>query len=167
MGQPQFPPLPKAATLADLDVCLQHLGKRPLKLIAEAVQPAVNESLWRDTLWTFAAAGDAITDKKLLPFPADSFQFSIANEHSKQDFHLHAGVLEIYASHSRMELLFENGAVEENLDVPSGVVIVPPGVPHQVKLHGITFVFQVAVNGGSVHDDRVSVPRRGPAEVRG
>jgi len=88
---------PKAASLADLAECLQLLGSRPLKLIADAVQPAFRESFWDDPQWKFSRDADTIADKKLLPFPEDSFQFSLANEQSKQDFHLHSSVLEIYA----------------------------------------------------------------------
>ncbi|HLN00186.1 MAG TPA: hypothetical protein VK335_12930 [Bryobacteraceae bacterium] len=147
---------PKAASLADLAECLQLLGSRPLKLIADAVQPAFRESFWDDPQWKFSRDADTIADKKLLPFPEDSFQFSLANEQSKQDFHLHSSVLEIYASNFPLELRYTTGAEEKNIGVPSGILIVPPGVAHCVKLHGLTFVFQVAISG-KVHNDKVMV----------
>lgn len=105
-------------------------------------------------MWEFSRDGDNIIDKKLLAFPRDSFQFSVANEQSKQDFHLHAGVLEIYISNSPIELAYEKDGREEKLGVPSGILIVPPGVVHRVKLHGLTHVFQVATRG-QVHGDKI------------
>lgn len=163
MNPPVITALPKAASLADLARCLQLLGSRPLKLIADAVQPGLCESLWSSAAWKFSYDNTVVSDKNLLPFPEDAFQFSLANERSKQDFHRHASVLEIYASSFSIELLFENEGRPETLSVPSGVVIVPPGVSHRVTLHGLTFVFQVAVRGGQVHNDRTIVepPGRG------
>ena len=110
--------------------------------------------MWQDAMWQFSRSGDGVADKKLLPFPEDSFQFSVANEHSKQDFHRHAGVLEIYVSHFPIELFYAKGVEEEHLRVPSGILIVPPGVAHRVQLHGLTFVFQVVIGSGHVHDDK-------------
>lgn len=157
MGQPEIIAAPKAASLADLGECLQLLGNHPLKLIAEAAQPAFHESIWNDAVWKFSRSADSVADKKLLPFPDDSFQFSVANEQSKQDFHLHTGVLEIYASNFPIELVYEKGGAEERLSVPSGVLIVPPGVAHRANLQGLTFVFQIAIGGGAVHNDKVMV----------
>ena len=157
LDHPEITAAPKAACLADLAECLKLLGSHPLKLIAEAVQPAFHESVWNDEVWKFSRYADTVADKKLLPFPGDSFQFSIANEQSKQDFHLHASVLEIYASNFRIELVYEASDAEETLSVPSGIIIVPPGVSHRVNLHGLTFVFQVAIAGGSVHNDKIVV----------
>jgi len=154
---PEIAASPKAASLADLAECLQLLGSHPLKLIADAVQPAFHESFWNDPAWTFSCDANTVADKKLLSFPEDSFQFSIANEQSKQDFHLHASVVEIYVSNFPMELLYTTDGEEKNLGVPSGVLIVPPGIAHRVNLHGMTFVFQVAIRGGKVHSDKTVV----------
>ena len=156
METPEIAASPKVASLADLAECLRLLGSHPLKLIADAVQPAFQESFWNDPVWTFSRDANVV-DKKLLPFPEDSFQFSVANEQSKQDFHLHASVLEIYVSNFPMELLYITGAEEKNLGVPSGILIVPPGVAHRVTLHGLTFVFQVAIRGAKVHSDKIVV----------
>lgn len=157
MEQPELAPVPKAATLTDLADCLRLLGERPLKLIADAVQPALHESPWNDSLWSFSRHAGAITDKKLLAFPPDSFQFSIANEHSRQEFHFHASVLEIYVSDSPIDLIYAKDGRQQTLAVPCGVLIVPPGVAHQVKLQGLTFVFQVAIRGRQVHNDKTVV----------
>jgi hypothetical protein len=157
LENPEIAAAPKAASLADLAECLRLLGSRPLKLIADAVQPVFHESFWNDPLWTFSRDSDTVTDKKLLPFSEDSFQFSLANEQSKQDFHLHASVLEIYVSNFPIELLYTRGGEEKILGVASGILIVPPGVAHRVNLHGLTFVFQVAVRGGNVHNDKTVV----------
>ena len=114
-------------------------------------------------MWQFSRSGDSIADKKLLRFAEDSFQFSVANERSKQDFHRHADVLEIYVSHFPIELTYEKGVEEEHLRVPSGILIVPPGVAHRVELHGLTFVFQVVIGSGHVHDDKVVTEPRSRA----
>jgi hypothetical protein len=129
-----------------------------LKLIAEAVQPSLHESEWRDPRWNFVHDGATITDRKLLAFAEDSFQFSLANEQSRQDFHLHEKVAEIFVSNFPMELLYRKDAQEETLSVLSGVLVVPPGIVHRVKLHGLTFVFQAATQGGQVHNDKVLEP---------
>lgn len=154
MPHPEITTDPKAASLADLAECIQLLGTRPLKLIAEAAQPAFHESVWHDAVWSFSHDAGAVVDRKLLPFPADSFQFSAANQHSKQDFHRHANVLEIYVSHFPIELVYEKNGAEEKLSVPSGVMIVPPGIAHRVSLQGLTFVFQTVIGSGSVHNDK-------------
>jgi hypothetical protein len=154
----ELTPIPKAASLADLAECLRLLGDHPLKLIAEAVQPAYRESEWEESGWGFSRDGNTVVSKKLLAFPKDSFQFSVGNEQSKQNFHLHRGVLEIYVSDFPIELVYERNGVEDRLGVPSGILVVPPGVGHRVTLHGLTFVFQVAVSGGQVHNDKIVVP---------
>ena len=126
-------------------------------MIAEAAQPAFRESYWNDAMWEFSSECHTVSDKKLLAFPDDQFQFSVANEQSKQDFHLHAGVLEIYVSNFPVELVYRKEGVEAALAITSGVLIVPPGVAHKIKLHGLTFVFQVALRGGQVHNDKALV----------
>jgi len=148
---------PLVAHLGDLEDCLKLLGNHPLKLIAEAAQPSLGESFWTEPRWAFHAEGNSVTDKPLLALTEDSFQFSLANERSNQDFHFHARVLEIYVSNSRIEITYLAGGKEEDLALDRGVLIVPPGLPHKVKLHGLTFVFQAAMNGGQVHNDKVLV----------
>ncbi len=129
-----------------------------MKLIADAVQPTFHESEWRDPHWTFTHDGDSLTDRKLLAFAEDSFQFSVADEQSKQDFHLHEKVAEIFVSNFPLELSFRKDGREEKLSVPSGALIVPPGIAHRIQLHGLTFVFQVATQGGQVHNDKTLEP---------
>ena len=131
---------------------------RPLKLIAEAIQPALHESEWREAQWSFTRDGDAITNRKLLAFVEDSFEFSVANEQSKQDLHCHEKVAEIFVSNFPMDLMYRKNGREEVLSVASGVLIVPPGIAHHVRLHGLTFVFQAATQGGQVHNDKIVEP---------
>ncbi|MDI6791315.1 MAG: hypothetical protein QME81_00380 [bacterium] len=130
------------------------MGERPLKLIADKVYKEFNETEWNIPKWSFAPNNGTIEDKKLLPNPEDTFQFSLANECSKQDFHVHKNVFEIYVSYSRMEISYIRDKREEILEVPNGVLIVPPGVIHKIKLHGITFVFQSSTSGFKVHEDK-------------
>ncbi len=132
---------------------------RPLKLIAEAIQPVLHESEWREAQWSFARDGDSITNRNLLAFAEDSFQFSIADGQSKQDFHRHEKVAEIFVSNFPLELTYRTDEREQTLRVASGVLIVPPGITHRVRLHGLTFVFQAATQGGQVHNDKAVEPR--------
>ena len=144
-------PEPLTAKLSDLESSLASLGKRPLKLIAEAVRPEFGETPWEEAEWIF---------KKLLPHAPDSFQFSMGGPTSKQDFHRHDHTFEIYVSYSPMTVHFENaeGAISERR-VESGVLIIPPGVAHQVAFSGTAFVFQAATGGAQVHSDRISLQR--------
>lgn len=152
-----LPHTPLASNLADMKACLRLLGERPLKLVAEAVQPALRETEWSRPAWTFRIDANRLTERNLLAMPQDTFQFSVADERSKQDFHSHAKVLEVYASEARLEIVYLKDGREHELTVEGGVLIVPPGVPHRVRLHGLTFVFQVGLYGGQVHDDKVVI----------
>jgi len=154
MNKTQTPKFPLAAELHDLAACLNQMGERPLKLIADKVYKRFNESNWNTPKWSFVQKNGIIEDKKLLANEDDTFQFSIANRHSKQSFHVHKKVFEIYASHSKMGISYIRDGKEETIQVSSGVFIVPPGVTHKIQLHGITFVFQSAVKGSKVHGDK-------------
>ncbi len=155
-----LPKMPLAADLAAMKTCLRLLGERPLKLVAEAVRPDLQETEWSQPAWTYGLDANRLTGKDLLALPQDTFQFSIADERSKQDFHSHAKVLEIYASETRLEIVYLKDGQEHGLAVEGGVLIVPPGVPHQVRLKGLTFVFQVGLEGGQVHGDKLVIDRK-------
>jgi hypothetical protein len=128
-----------------LDDALARLGTRPLKLIADAVVPEYGESPWGGGAWAF---------KNLLASATDSFQFSIAGPESKQDYHRHEHVFEIYASEHAIELFYRDAeGASHTAAVVSGIMMVPPGVPHKVTLAGLTFVFQAALEG-RVSEDR-------------
>lgn len=143
---------PLIAELSDLAKCLDFMGEKPLKLIAYELYE--NESTWDESKWSFVISGEKIIDKKLLLNPEDSVQFSIANERSKQDFHVHRNVFEIYVSYSKIEIIYFSDGKEKIAQVSQGVLIVPPNVPHKVQVYGPTFVFQFATQGGKVHDDK-------------
>jgi len=150
--QISFPDFPLIAELNDLTDCLFHMGERPLKLIAGKIFS--NESEWDVAKWSFKVEDKAVIDKKLLLNPADKFEFSVANENSRQDFHVHKDLFEIYISHSRIDITYLEKGNKKNLSLSKGVLIVPPGVPHQVKLYGLTFVFQTVQNEGKVETDK-------------
>jgi len=154
MRQVQTPKFPLIAELNDLANCLDRLGNRPLKLIAEKVYRKFNEVKWDTPKWSFVQDNGIIEDKKLLSNPDDTFQFSIANKESKQDFHVHKHIFEIYVSNSKMEISYIRNNKEETIQVSNGVLIVPPEVTHKVKLNGITFVFQAGIKGAKVHKDK-------------
>jgi quercetin dioxygenase-like cupin family protein len=129
--------------------CLKYLGQRPLKLIANSFYP--NESEWKETHWSFKSNRHKVKDKKVLTNPKDTFQFSIANEFSKQDYHIHKSTLEIYISDFQMEL--ESGE-EEKFICKKGILIVPPGTRHRIKLFGTTYVLQVMQKKLPINSDK-------------
>ena len=157
MSDLKTPKFPLAAEFSDLKDCLKQMGERPLKLVAEKVQKRLKESPWNVPRWTFAQDDGIITDRKLLSNEEDSFQFSMANEESKQDFHVHDKTFELYVSDSRIEIAYLNGDREESMSVSNGVLIVPPVIEHKVKLYGISFVFQASTKGHKVHHDKKRV----------
>ena len=145
----------RVAEIDDLVSCLNLLGDRPVKLVANDFFG--DESQWDTIQWSFQVTQGKVTDKKLLPNPEDSFQFSVANESSKQDLHVHEKVYEIYVAPSGAEVDYCSAGSRRSAQVSKGVLIVPPNLPHKVKLFGPTFVFQAATQGGAVDTDRRQV----------
>jgi hypothetical protein len=146
---PRFPLL---AERHDLSKCLTLMGERPLKLVANKLFK--NESLWDEPKWSFTSTKGRVEDKKLLLNLGDEFQLSLANEHSKQELHLHKKVFETYISESELEIEYVCDGALKTSQIASGALIIPPNVLHQVRLHGLTFVFQCALKGGTVHGDK-------------
>lgn len=155
MSKTYPPKFPLIAKLGDITNCLDRMGESPLKLVAGKVCKKFNESEWNISEWSFKTMNGLIEDKKLLSNPDDTFQFSLANEHSKQEFHAHKNIFEIYVSYSKMEISYIKDGLEENMQIPNGVIIVPPGVAHKMKFYGITFVFQASTKGSKIHEDKV------------
>jgi hypothetical protein len=149
--QPIISTVPLYAELDDLAKCLNFMKQRPLKLISDTLYE--DESPWKEGKWSFEIKDRDIIDKKLLLNPRDVFQFSIANERSIQEFHQHNEVAEIFITQSPMKIYYGQKG-KESPEISKGILVVPPGVRHKTELSGLTFVFQCAVNGGMVHDDR-------------
>jgi len=147
-----FPRFPLHVELDDLAKCLTLMGQRPLKLVAKKLFE--DESLWDKPKWSFTSSKAKVEDKKLLLNLGDEFQFSVASEHSKQEFHLHKKIFEICISESKMEIEYVYEGALKASEIAKGALIVPPNVLHKIQLHGLTFVFQCAIKGGMVHDDR-------------
>lgn len=154
MSKSNPPKFPLVAEMNDIINCLNRLGERPLKLVADKACKEFNETEWNMPKWSFTSANGLIEDKKLLSNPDDTFQFSLASERSKQDFHAHKKVFEIYVSYSGMEISYIRDDIEKIIRIPNGVIIVPPGVVHKIKLASITFVFQAGMKGSKVHKDK-------------
>ena len=148
----------------DFARCLDSMGAKPLKLIAEHVMPEFGESGWSLPEWSFKEKDGKIIDRKLLANPQDTFQFSIANENSSQDFHVHENVFEVFVSEYPISIEFERGGKFERLEISRGVLIVPPGVAHIIKLGGLTFVFQATINGGRVGVDKTIGKKNAPVD---
>jgi len=154
MKENQAPRFPLIAELNDLANCLNQLGEKPLKLIAEKVYRKSNEVEWDTPKWSFVQNNGIVENKKLLSNADDIFQFSIANRQSKQDSHMHKRIFEVYVSYSKMKISYFMDKKKQTLQVSKGVIVVPPGVIHKIKLHGITFVFQASIKGSKVHEDK-------------
>lgn len=144
--------VPFFAELDKLTECVDLLGHRALKLISDTTYD--NETTWKDSEWSFKKENNKIVDKKLLLNPRDVFQFSIANKQSGQKFHKHKETVEIFASHSKMKIYYGPKDKEKDVEVSKGILIVHPDMRHKVQLDGLTFVFQCAIEGGMVHDDK-------------
>jgi hypothetical protein len=130
---------PLFANRRDLEACLTALGKRPLKIIANSLYD--DELDWKDAKWNFKKDTNGRIRKALLVNRKDSFQLSVANEKSKQDYHIHNSTLEIYISDFPMKL-FTSGARTTVIDT-CGLLIVPPKIEHKVELHGFAYVLQI------------------------
>lgn len=145
-----LPKHPFFAKKEDLETCLNLLKERPLKLIAPELYN--DESKWEEERWFFSKENSNIIDKKVLLNRRDSFQFSIANSKSKQDFHVHKNTLEIYVSDFEIELFLDDNkpsGIKSN-----GVLIIPPNIPHRVKLEGLTYVFQISQKRARISQDK-------------
>lgn len=138
--------------------CLQLLGDRPLKLIADErlTESRFRETPWDTPEWAFSVENDVIT-KPVMLNRRDLFQFSVANASSRQDWHHHRYVFEIYVSNEPMSLEYQVRSSGEiaYAEVASGVLIVPPGLFHKINLTGMTFVFQASLAGRDLSGDKV------------
>ena len=157
MSNVKTPEFPLVAEFGDLADCLRQMGQRPLKLVANKAQKRLKESEWNSPKWSFVEDNGVIKDKKLLSNTDDTFQFSIAGRKSRQDFHVHRKIFEIYLSNSKMEISYKKRQMTETMGVSRGVLIVPPGVAHKITLHGFAFVFQASIKGSKVHGDKKSI----------
>jgi hypothetical protein len=147
------------AELDKLEQCIEQLGDRPLKLIADErwAQLTFREIPWDNSEWDFFTDNNLII-KPILLNRRDSFQFSIANASSKQDWHYHKFVFEIYVSNNPISLEYRAITPDKKqqvLKVSKGVIIVPPGLPHKITLSGTTFVFQATLADKNLSKDKI------------
>ena len=139
-----------------LEVCMSMLGQQPLKLVAPELYK--NEVVWIEPEWKFRSENGIIQEKSLLLNERDFFQFSVANEESKQDWHYHRAVFEIYLSDHEMKLEYRDSLTsrdEKEIVVKKGALLVPPSIPHRVHLSGNTYVFQASYEGDGLSSDKV------------
>ncbi len=144
-----FPGHPFFAKKEDLENCLNEMDTRPLKLIVP--KRYKDESEWKEECWSYEVKNSKVVNKVLVN-KKDSFQFSVANSQSKQDYHVHKGTIEIYVSDFDIELFLEKNK-EPHLK-SNGVLIVPPNIPHEVKLSGLTYVFQISKKKFRISEDK-------------
>jgi hypothetical protein len=148
------------AELNQLEQCLEYLQDKPLKLIADELwtQSRFKEIPWDNPEWSYSIEEYHII-KPILLNRRDIFQFSVANADSKQDWHYHKYVFEIYVSNNPISLEYKKLPLEEGgqfMKVNKGILIVPPGLPHKVTLSGTTFVFQATLAGKDLSKDKTS-----------
>jgi hypothetical protein len=152
VGHPQQPLIAETPQLA---ACLELLRGRPIKLVAEARHD--DETSWTSPIWTFQERDGHLIVKDLLDLPADRFQFSVANEQSRQVPHKHLSVFEIYISTHPMKVWYRRpDGTSQVLTVENGAILVPPTVEHNVTLRGLTFVVQCATSDHRVSSDKVA-----------
>jgi len=152
-------PFPLIAQKDNLNECLSLLKEKPLKLVANSLYKKFNETKWDNPKWSFTKSKENVTNKNLLPNKDDLFQFSVANERSKQDFHYHEHTYEIYISDAKIEISYmdENSQIIYQ-EIDDGVLIVPPNLRHKVRLYGFTFVLQASLDGSKGIDaDKIMV----------
>lgn len=142
----------------DVESCLNELGENPLKLVVNKLisKNKFKEESWIESKWAWSKTEDKITKQVLTPFK-DIFQFSVANSKSKQDWHYHEHVFEIYVSSEKMSLYFEDRDNPKLTEVKNGIIIVPPEIKHKIVLTGLTYVFQATMNDGGLSEDKVPV----------
>ena len=147
------------AEVNKVEECLGFLGNKPLKLIADEKwsRATFKEIDWETAKWDYFHDGEKII-KPVLLNQRDIFQFSVANEKSKQDWHYHRHVFEIYVSSSPIAVDYkkvsDTGEVQSS-KVEEGVLVVPPGLLHKVTLSGTTYVFQATMAGKNLSKDKV------------
>jgi hypothetical protein len=160
---------PYYAEMKDLDQCLSDLEDIPLKLVTGGTfdRRRIKEEVWKSPKWTYEKSQSGSSNlgcteiiKPVFLNRRDMFEFSLASADSKQDCHSHKHVLEVYVSDDPIDLAYQeqqDGAKRvETVHVDRGVVIVPPGIPHRVKLKGRTFVFQAALVCQDLSGDKES-----------
>ena len=154
---------PRYAESEDLRRCLALLERDPLKLIAPMMveREGIEEREWEGIQWSLeeGRSGSAML-KDILTSPIDTYQLSVADSSSRQDRHYHDTVLEIYISELPMELRYKMDADSDtwaNEVVRQGVLVVPPRLPHEVELGGLTYVVQVSVTGDRIGEDKTLV----------
>ena len=141
------------ATQEDLINCLNLLKNRGLKLIVPNCLS--DEKEWKESKWTHTFDNNGIIKKDVLLNTNDNFQLSVANSETKQDYHLHHDTFDIYISNEIITVFDEIGG--EPKIKSNGIVIIPPGNPHLVKLSGLTYVFQINEKLSTVQKDKVIV----------
>ena len=151
------------AELDELKQCIEQLEDRPLKLIADErwEKSHFKEIPWEKSEWGYFTDNNQIV-KPVLLNRRDSFQFSIANASSRQDWHYHRFAFEIYVSNNPVSLEYRAltpGKHQHLLKVSKGVLIVPPGLPHKVSLSGITYVFQATIAGKNLSKDKIIIEK--------
>lgn len=145
----------------DITTCLKHLNGHPLKLVVSSLfaRQGVQEIPWVEPGWAFEEKEGTLT-KPAFVTEKDVFQFSVADERSRQDWHFHTSVFEIFLSAYPIRIEFRDSASPsiQALEVRDGMLMVPPGLKHKVTLSGITYVFQATLaEGGGINQDKTLV----------
>lgn len=161
---------PYIAELNKLTSCLDQLDINPLKIIVPSLltknirNKIIKEIEWREISWDFeneelkSDEHTKVIEKPVILNNEDTFQFSMANEHTKQEWHYHQYCTEIYISRFPLEFSFlSNQNSIKTKTVQNGFIIVPPSLAHYIRLHGTTYVFQSSSLNKKVSSDKVKI----------
>ena len=153
--------IPYFAENKDIIRCLESLNGHPLKLVVSDlfVRPGMEEKPWVQSEWGFEVKNGTLV-KSAFVTEKDVFQFSVADARSRQDWHFHNSVFEIFLSAHPIRIEYMDSILPDiqTIEVQDGMLMVPPGLKHKVTLHGITYVFQATLaEGGGINQDKTVV----------
>jgi hypothetical protein len=153
--------IPYFAEKEDINRCLKALNGHPMKLVVSNLfaRPGVEEKPWVIPKWAFEEKNGTLV-KPAFVTTKDVFQFSVADARSRQDWHFHDSVFEIFLSAYpiMVEYLDTISPDIQTLEVRDGMLMLPPGLKHKVTLNGMTYVFQATLaEDGGINQDKTLV----------
>jgi len=129
------------ADIETLNESVKTTPRRLLKLVVPS--PRNGETPWKGGAWTPSSTGES----PVLLLEEDFFELSFATSETRQGWHAHRGIYEIYISESPLHVEYKEGSETKKPGPVKGCLIIPPGVRHKVHLGGPTFVVQATADG--------------------
>ena len=86
-------------------------------------------------------------------------EFSAGNSNSPQNTHVHLNLVETYTTFSGMTMWYMTRGRVERIEVDSGeTVVVPKGVAHKARMHGIEPTFVTMAGNKDIFGDKFVMP---------